>query len=112
MKWQMAMTELTDWQRKVEMALDSCVKAAHLVTYQELAQTADIPAPHRIHKLTLFLEEVIKADIAANRPIRAACVISKIRGLPAPGFFHLLERFDFDCENNKATHQKLLAELF
>ena len=106
------MTMQNEWQNKVEIALDSCVASAHIITYQELAQTADIPAPHRIHKLTLFLEELIEKDILAQKPIRAACVISKVRGLPAPGFFHLLERFDFNCDDKSETHQKLLAALF
>jgi hypothetical protein len=61
------------------------------VTYQDLAVLAAVPAPHRIHKLTLALEDLIRADHAAGRPLLAAVAISRARnGIPGPGFFHLL----------------------
>ena len=80
----------TSWQRRVEMALASAQRANQTITYAELADAARIPKPHRIHKLTQWLENSMRKDYAAGEPLRAALVISRHRdGLPAPGFFLL-----------------------
>ena len=76
------------WQNRAKMALASATSLGRIVTYAEMADAADIPAPQRIHKLTLWLETTMRQDHAAGQPLRAALVISRNRnGLPAPGFF-------------------------
>ena len=76
------------WQHRAEMALASVIAADRLITYAELADAATIPPPHRIHKLTLWLETKLVADHQAGTKLRTARVISRSRGgLPAPGFF-------------------------
>jgi hypothetical protein len=78
----------SDWQRRAEMALASVAAADRLVTYAELAESAQVPPPHRINKLTTWLEGLLEQDHNAGQPLRAARVISRSRGgLPAPGFF-------------------------
>ena len=78
------------WQNRAEMALASATSLGRIVTYAEMADAANIPAPQRIHKLTLWLEKTMRQDHAAGQPLRAALVISRNRnGLPAPGFFLL-----------------------
>ena len=80
------------WQNRAEMALASARRAGRIVTYAEMADAADIPAPQRIHKLTLWLEATMRQDHAAGQPLRAALVISRNRnGLPALGFFLLCQ---------------------
>ena len=80
----------TSWQYRAEMALASARRANQTITYAELADAATIPNPHRIHKLTEWLENGMRKDHAAGEPLRAALVISRKRGgLPAPGFFQL-----------------------
>ena len=82
----------TLWQRRAEMALATAQQANQTITYAELADAAKIPNPHRIHKLTEWLENSMRRDHAAGEPLRAALVISRNRGgLPAPGFFILCE---------------------
>ena len=77
-----------DWHHRAQMALASTIAANRLITYAELADAAAIPAPHRINKLTIWLEDLLEQDHGANQPLRAARVISRSRGgLPAPGFF-------------------------
>ena len=72
------------------MALATAYRAKQIITYAELADAANIPNPHRIHKLTSWLESTMREDHAAGAPPRAALVISRNRrGLPAPGFFFL-----------------------
>ena len=80
----------TLWPRRAEMALAAAKRANQTITYAELADAASIPNPHRIHKLTEWLENSMRRDHAAGEPLRAALVISRKRGgLPAPGFFIL-----------------------
>ena len=78
------------WEHRAEMALATARRANQTITYAELANAAKIPNPHRIHKLTNWLESSMREDHAAGDPLRAAMVISRNRGgLPAPGFFIL-----------------------
>jgi hypothetical protein len=78
------------WHRRAAMALASVAETGRTITYADLADAARIPAPHRINKLTQWLEATMREDHAAGRPLRAALVISRNRGgLPAPGFFQL-----------------------
>ena len=102
-----------DWHIKTDVTLAVLAQKAQTITYQALAQSVAIDSPHRIHKLTSYLETLIAADVAANAPIRAAVVISKIRGMPAPGFFDCLKQagFAFDDTNKKAVHTALLRAL-
>ena len=80
----------TSWQHRAEMALATAQQAGQTITYAEMADAAKIPNPHRIHKLTEWLENTMRRDHAAGKPLRAALVISRNRdGLPAPGFFLL-----------------------
>ena len=80
------------WQNRAEMALASATSLGRIVTYGEIARAANIPAPQRIYKLTIWLETTMRQDHAAGQPLRAALVISRNRnGLPAPGFFLLCQ---------------------
>ena len=77
--------EQIDWQRRASMALDSAIASRHLISYAELADTAQIPPPHRIHKLTMWLETLVADEHQSARPLRAAWVVSRQRGkIPAP----------------------------
>ena len=60
------------------------------ITYRDLIARAEILPPQRIHRLTLALEQLIREDHAAERPLLAVLAVSKVTdGLPGPGFFHL-----------------------
>jgi len=102
--------EVALWHKRVEMNLLILAQKAELITYDALATSADIAPPHRIHKLTLFLETLIAQDISQDAPIRASVVISKIRGLPAPGFFACLQDHGIAVSKGaeKALHERLL----
>ena len=77
-----------EWQIRAEMALAVAMQNRTLITYAELADAATIPAPHRINKLSVWLEATLDSDCGQSMPLRAAWVISRARGgLPAPGFF-------------------------
>lgn len=97
------------------MALDSAINRGHLITYNDLANAAKVPAPHRIHKLAMWLETIIHEDHKSAKPLRAAWVVSSQRGqIPAPGFFikcHEIGLYDGPVNGLQAAefHQKLLA---
>jgi len=62
------------------------------ITYREIADRAEIPSPGRIRCVTDTLEDMIRADHAAGRPLRAAVAVSRAGdGLPGPGFFQLCQ---------------------
>jgi hypothetical protein len=70
--------------------LDRVAARGDTITYAELAREAGIRPPHSIHRTAEALEEILRADYAATRPLRAAVAVSAKRGgIPAPGFFQL-----------------------
>ena len=79
----------TSWHIRAEIALLAALRASQPITYEALASAAEIPAPHRIHKLTLWLEASMAEDVATGRPLRAAIVISRLHDRPARGFFDM-----------------------
>lgn len=76
------------WHARADMALEAAAAADRLITYAELADAAGISGRHRIHRLTVWLEARLEAEIKAGGRLLSARVISRSRGgLPAPGFF-------------------------
>tara|TARA_B100000886_G_C20046862_1_gene336054 strand:+ start:70 stop:405 length:336 start_codon:yes stop_codon:yes gene_type:complete len=102
------------WQTRALVALESAILAKRQITYQSLAITASIPEPYRISTLTSWLEELIAEDAAAGLPLRAACVISKVRGIPAPGFFDCCAQHSLITENEDRAdfYQRCLSALW
>ena len=103
---------LAQWQIKTEVMLTMLAEKAELMSYDELATSVEVPAPHRIHKLTTYLERLIEEDIKKSAPIRAAVIISKVRGIPAPGFFDKIAACDVAITTDPSLfHHSLLARL-
>ena len=109
-------SEQEEWQLRASIALDAAIAGGHLITYAELADAARIPAPHRIHKLTSWLETLLEDDHHAARPLRAAWVVSRHREqVPAPGFLMKcqdLGLYDGALKGQHAAdfHRRLLAQ--
>lgn len=75
----------------LRQALTACARAGETIPYRELAQRVAFPGPHAIHRLTLLLEQMIREDHAAGRPLLAALAVSRAQdGIPGRGFFQLL----------------------
>ena len=75
----------------LRQALVACALVGETITYRDLAQRVAFPGPHAIHRLTLLLEEMTRADHAAGRPLLAALSVSRAQGgIPGRGFFQLL----------------------
>ena len=77
--------------QELRAALISLAREGRSVTYGDLAARVPVPPPHRIHRLTLALEGLVREDHAAGRPLIAALAVSKVgAAIPGRGFFHLL----------------------
>ncbi len=64
-----------------------------LPTYHEVARTLHLKPPHTVYRVIQALEQSMREDAAAGRPLVAARVVSRVRDrLPAPGFFDLATR--------------------
>ncbi|MET4805748.1 hypothetical protein [Limibacillus sp. MBR-115] len=74
--------------RETLMGLARCRRT---ITYRDLAIVANVPSPCAIHSITVALEQMIREDAAAGRPLLAALVVSRSQpGLPGKGFFQLI----------------------
>jgi len=84
------------------------------LTYVQAADAVPVPAPYRIHTLTMLLEALMDRDAADQKPLRAALVISRRRnGLPADGFFIKAEALGlFDGTDPGQFHQRCLDALY
>jgi hypothetical protein len=77
---------------RLEELLTEAARTRSTLTYQQVAQRLELPAPHTIHQTTVLLEALMWRHAAAGLPQLACLVISRNRdGLPAPGFFMLAE---------------------
>ena len=78
-------------QTSLREILTDLARKRTCVTYRNLAALAAVPPPHTIHKLTLALEDLIREDAAAGRPLLAALAVSRgPAAIPGRGFFELL----------------------
>jgi len=109
---------MTEFLPLLRMALAELATERRTATYKDLAVRVQVPAPHTIHKLTLALEELIREDAAAGRPLLAALAVSRRPdGLPGQGFFMLVAElglYDGDQEGPaaRAFHEAELARIF
>lgn len=78
---------------ELEARLAQLARSGQTTTYGALARDLAIPGPGSIAKLTDALETLMRADAAANRPLRAALCAGRLGdGLPGQGFFQLAQR--------------------
>lgn len=78
------------------------------LTYQELATALGLASPGTIQRIAAALEQTMREDVAAGRPMVAALVVSRTEGLPRRGFFDLaveLGRFPADPGQHFAAWQ-------
>ena len=78
--------------RRLRVHLQALAAQRLPITYRDLVKAMLLSPPHTIHQVTEALEQLMAEDAVADRPFIAAMVISKARGLPAPGFFDCAAR--------------------
>ena len=104
-----------NWQQNAHAEIMAVIKNKDQITYNALAATAKMTGPHKIHRLTSWLEQLMAEDHHNDRPLRAAVVISKARGgLPAPGFFNKAKELglDFETTDRRASYQAYLQAVY
>ena len=104
-------------QDRLRGALEALARQRRTATYQELVALAEVPAPHAIHSLTLALEDLVRQDHAAGRPLLAALAVSRTAPHPGRGFFDLLAELDryqgpARGPEAEAWHSKEIAAVF
>lgn len=72
----------------LRQALLAAARAGEPVTYLALADRLMAGERHRIHRLTLLLEDLAREDAAAGRPPLSLLATGRA-GLPGRGFFEL-----------------------
>ena len=103
------------WQQNAHAEIMAVIKNKDRITYNALAATANMTGPHKIHRLTAWLEQLMAEDHDNDRPLRAAVVISKVRGgLPAPGFFKKAKELglDFETTDKRASYEAYLQTVY
>ena len=103
------------WQQNAHAEIMAVIKNKDQITYNALAATAKMTGPHKIHRLTLWLEQLMAEDHHNGQPLRAAVVISKARGgLPAPGFFVKAKELglDFKTADRRASYEAYLQTVY
>jgi hypothetical protein len=109
---------MTEFLPRLRDALAELAAERRTATYKDLAVHVRVPPPHTIHKLTLALEELVREDAAAGRPLLAALAVSRRPdGLPGQGFFLLVAElglYEGDREGPaaRAFHAAELARIF
>ena len=103
------------WQQNAHAEIIAVIKNKDQITYNALAATANMTGPHKIHRLTSWLEQLMAEDYHNDRPFRAAVVISRARGgLPAPGFFDKAKELglDFETTDRRASYEAYLQTVY
>ena len=84
-------------------------------TYQGLATALGLQPPGTIQRVAAALEQTMREDVAAGRPMIAARVISRAGDMPRRGFFDLavaLGRFPEDTGQHSAAWEAECAAVF
>ena len=85
------------------------------ITYQALASALGLKPPGTIQRVSAALEQIMREDVAADRPMIAALVISRTGDTPRRGFFDLavaLGRFPKDPARHRAAWKAECAAVF
>ena len=108
-------SEPGSWQQNAHAEIMAVIKNKDQITYNALAATANMTGPHKIHRLTSWLEQLMAEDHHNDLPLRAAVVISQARGgLPAPGFFDKAKELglDFETTDRRASYEAYLQTVY
>ncbi|MBZ9559652.1 MULTISPECIES: hypothetical protein [unclassified Modicisalibacter] len=75
---------------RIRRLLETTPREALPLTYHQVADALGLQPPRTIRQVAMALEQTMREDAAADRPLIAALVVSRQgEGLPARGFFDL-----------------------
>ncbi|MBR9879938.1 MAG: hypothetical protein GYB17_10600 [Gammaproteobacteria bacterium] len=109
----MAGTSPASLAPRLRALLESLPDSALPITYQQAAEALGLTPPRTIRRVAEALEITMREDVAAERPLIAALVVSRqAPQLPGPGFFELavaLGRLDEEPTSHLEAYQRELA---
>jgi len=100
---------------EVRALLSGRSPADALLTYQALASAIGLRPPGTIQRVGAALEQTMREDVAAGRPMIAALVVSRAGDMPRRGFFDLavlLGRFPEGSGQHRAAWQAECTAVF
>lgn len=100
---------------EVRALLSRLSPADPFLTYQTLAVELGLTPPGTIQRVAAALEQTMREDVAAGRPMIAALVISRVGDMPRRGFFDLAVAmcwFPEDLRQHGAAWQAECAAVF
>ncbi|MFN4091093.1 MAG: hypothetical protein ACK4QW_18890 [Alphaproteobacteria bacterium] len=86
-----------------------------LTTYQDVATALGLKPPGTIQRVAAALEQTMREDVSAGRPMIAALVISRAGDMPRRGFFDLavaLGRLPGDPRQHRAAWEAEYTAVF
>lgn len=107
--------DLTTLADEVRALLSLRTPAGPFLTYQEVATALVLTPPGTIQRVAAALEQTMREDAAAGRPMIAALVISRAGDMPRQGFFDLavaMGRLPDDPAQHRAAWQAECATVF
>lgn len=110
----MADPAATDLAPRLRTLLEQLPDDAVPITYQQAAEALGLAPPRTIQRVALALEALMREDVAADRPMIAALVVSRRGDLPRQGFFDLavaLGRFPADPAEHEAAYRQELGRV-
>ncbi len=99
-------------------ALLGIARQKRTISYRDLAAQLAVAPPHTIHKVTVKLEDLVRADATAGVPLLASVATSKGEaGIPGRGFFQLIRDLGLydgpdEGPEARAWHARELARVF
>ena len=94
--------------------LEQLPDAALPISYRQAAEALGLSPPRTIQRVAQALEALMREDVAADRPMIAALVVSRRGDLPRQGFFDLavaLGRFPADPAEHQAAYRQELERV-
>lgn len=94
--------------KRIREILDGRNASDPFITYQALANELGLQPPGTIQRVAAALEQTMREDVAAGRPMIATLVISRAGDMPRRGFFDLavaLGRFPNEASRHRTAWQ-------
>jgi hypothetical protein len=105
-------------QEKLDALLAKTARQKSLLTYRQVAQALEIEPPHVIQQAAELLEALMRMHAKKELPLLASLVVGRAHaGLPAPGYFILLNELGMyqgsvDGEDARGLHAEQVQRCY
>jgi len=109
----------SELQQRLRDHLEHRATRGETISYRQLAELAEIPAPQAIRRLTDLLEEIIREDHAAgiSASVASLAVSQTVPTIPRAGYFMLLRELGLysgpdEGQQAAAFHENYVQQVF